>query len=396
MDMNKKAWRILLVDDDEDDYILVRDWLAKAGRGRFELQWAASAEQAFQSLEAEVVDAVLLDYDLGAHTGLDFARDFLQKGCQAPVIMFTGRGSYEVDLQAMSAGVFDFLRKGEVTPQLLERSIRYAIERKKTEEDLRRANEQLARSNDELEERVQKRTQELIRKNEALMAEIVQRRRIEQELAEVQRRLLDRVEGERLELAQELHDGPLQELYGAAYQLSEFKLRAEDQEAQAEIGTLQERLQQLIQSLRSMAGELRPPALAPFGLERAIRSHAEQFAQLHPSLQVKLELAPDEKALTEQVRLVLFRIYQVGLINVVRHAQASQVTIRFRLDKQQAVLEIEDNGCGFKVPKRWFTFARKGHLGLVGAAERAEAVGGRLEVVSERSKGTRLLVVVPR
>jgi nitrate/nitrite-specific signal transduction histidine kinase len=105
----------------------------------------------------------------------------------------------------------------------LESTIRYSIERKKTEETLRRVNEQLETVNEELEDRVRERTKELIRKNEAMMEEVIQRQRVEQELAEVQRRLLDRVEAERFELAQELHDGPIQELYGLTYQLSFLK-----------------------------------------------------------------------------------------------------------------------------------------------------------------------------
>ena len=387
--MEKHLWRILLVDDDEDDYILVREWLTRADRGRFELIWASSSGHALQTLERGSIDAVLVDYDLGVDTGLDFVRVMLAGGHHEPVIMLTGRGNYEVDLQAMNAGVSDFLGKNEADPQVLERSLRYAIERKKTEEALRRAN-------DELEERIQERTQELIRKNEALVAEIVQRQRVEQELAEVRRRLLDRVEGERLELSRDLHDGPMQELYGLIYQAASLESQVGDQEIQQELASFQENLHQVIGSLRVMAGELRPPTLAPFGLEISIREHAEEFSQVHPDLQVSLDLMPDEQSLAEPVRLALFRIYQAALNNVARHAQAQRVDIRFRFADDEIVLEIQDDGRGFELPERWITLAREGHLGLVGAAERAEAVGGKLDVESAPGKGTCLRVIVPR
>jgi signal transduction histidine kinase len=394
--MEIRPWQILLVEDDEDDYILVNEWLSRAGRGESRLYWAESTNQAFEILEKENIDAILVDYDLGASNGLDFVKLAIEKGCLAPIIMLTGRGDYEVDLRAMESGVSDFLGKGEVNPQLLERTIRYSIERKKTEETLRRVNEQLESVNEKLEDRVRERTKELIRKNEAMMEEVIHRQRVEIELAEVQRRLLDRVEAERLELAQELHDGPIQELYGLTYQLSFISSKVEQQEAQDEISSFQERLQKVIRSLRSTAGELRPPTLTPFGLEKAIRSHADEFLKEFPGLKVHLDLMPDEKTLPERMRLALFRIYQVAVTNVVRHAQASRVSIRLHLDDETVLLEITDDGCGFVVPERWISFAREGHLGLVGATERAEAIGGQLIVESEPAKGTRMKVVVPR
>jgi signal transduction histidine kinase len=105
---------------------------------------------------------------------------------------------------------------------------------------------------------------------------------------------------------------------------------------------------------------------------------------------------PDEQSLAEPVRLALFRIYQAALNNVARHAQAQRVDIRFRFADDEIVLEIQDDGRGFELPERWITLAREGHLGLVGAAERAEAVGGKLDVESAPGKGTCLRVIVPR
>jgi PAS domain S-box-containing protein len=91
------------------------------------------------------------------------------------------------------------------------------------------------------------------------------------------------------------------------------------------------------------------------------------------------------KTLPERLRLALFRIYQVALTNVIRHAQASRVDVRFHFDAERVVLEIQDDGRGFVLPGRWIEFAREGHLGLVGAAERAESVGWRSSL--GRAKG---------
>jgi signal transduction histidine kinase len=380
--------RILLVEDDEDDFILVRDWLSSGGNLRFELLWAASLPAALQVLAQSLPDVLLVDYDLGTHTGLEFMRAVSERGCQAPIIMLSGRGNYNVDLQAMNAGVADYLSKNEVTPQLLERTIRYALERQATIQALKESKEAL-------EARVVERTRELQQKNEALQAEIAQRLRTEDDLAEVRRRLLDRAESERLELARDLHDGPMQELYSLRFSLKSFTQKLEQPELREEAFGFQRKVQEVIQSLRAIAGDLRPPALAPFGLEKAIRSHAETHAWACPGLQVHLELAPDGQLLDETMRISLFRIYQVAFTNIIRHAKATQVIVRLRLDPASVLLEVEDNGQGFQVPGRLFDLAHAGHLGLLGAAERAEALGGWLEIRSRPGKGTLVRVTVP-
>jgi PAS domain S-box-containing protein len=229
-----------------------------------------------------------------------------------------------------------------------------------------------------------------------MVMDITERKQMEAELAEVQRRLMEGREAERLHLAQELHDGPLQDLIGISYRLAELAEGLPDEAGVGQMVAAQATLQQVLRMLRAISGELRPPALAPFGLEKAIRSHAEDFQRQHPELKIRFELMPDGQALPEQVRLALFRIYQQALNNVVRHAQASLVSIRFELDAQQTRLEIQDDGRGFEVPKRWIELVRRGHLGLVGIVERAEAIGGRLEVVSTPGEGSLVRVIVPR
>ena len=231
----------------------------------------------------------------------------------------------------------------------------------------------------------------------SMIEEITHRKQMEAELAEVQYRLMAGREQERMQLAQELHDVPLQDLYVILYQLNEFDEAIGDpvqynqlKEAQAE------GIRQVITTLRTICGELRSPTLSPFGLEGAIREHADQFQTKHPQMNIHLDLMPDDQMLSEEVRLNLFRIYQQGLNNVVRHSQASNVTVRFYYDEQKVVLEIEDDGQGFVVPQRWIGLARQGHLGLVGAAERAEMIGGTFRVISTPGKGTQVRVEVPR
>jgi PAS domain S-box-containing protein len=228
-----------------------------------------------------------------------------------------------------------------------------------------------------------------------IVENINDRKEIQDELQEVRRRLMDSLEMERLHLARDLHDGPVQDLYGVSFQLEDLRETLVKQNSTEKVDATQFLLRKVIRSLREICGELRPPALAPFGLEKAIRSHAEKFHQEYSQIDLNLDLTSDRQLLPEAVRLALFRIYQQMLVNVVRHANASQVWVRFKLQNDQAVLEIEDDGAGFEAPSRWIDLVREGHLGLAGAAERAEAIGGGLELKTSPGHGTLIRVWAP-
>jgi len=223
---------------------------------------------------------------------------------------------------------------------------------------------------------------------------ITERKRIEAEMAELKSRLHGNIERERLRLAQELHDGPMQELYSAIYQIEGLQDSVDDQHREI-LGVVIMDLQKIVQELRETATELRPPTIANFGLEKAIRSYTADFKEKYPDINIQLSLAVDYQHLPEDVRLVLFRIYQQALANVIRHAAADEVHVSFRFDAEEAQLEIIDNGKGFSVPENWLILTRGGHFGLAGAAERAQVLGGSFIVESEPGSGTTVRVVIP-
>jgi signal transduction histidine kinase len=158
---------------------------------------------------------------------------------------------------------------------------------------------------------------------------------------------------------------------------------------------LGEGLQTSIAELRRFCYELRPPSLVHFGLEQAIHSHAEIFTRKFPHLDLNLKLASDHQLLPESVRVAMFRIYQEALSNVVKHAKATRVQVSLWLDDREIVLEIQDDGIGFQLPEDWVILARQGHLGLVGMQERAEAIGGAVQVESAPGQGARIRVRIP-
>lgn len=153
--------RILLIDDDEEQFVIVQRYLKRAKAGTYEIEWVSSFEAALESASDDLHDLCLLDYQLGARTGIELLGELRAKGLTFPVILLTGQGSYELDLDAMGRGVSDFLDKNDLNPILLERSIRYTVEN-------HRARVALKRMNEELEERVRERTAELNKSNQEL------------------------------------------------------------------------------------------------------------------------------------------------------------------------------------------------------------------------------------
>jgi signal transduction histidine kinase len=216
---------------------------------------------------------------------------------------------------------------------------------------------------------------------------------LESELVEVQRVLMQAHEIDRVKLAQVLHDGPVQELYGLS-----FLLRALSDDCSPTVRTrieeFQTGLQNVVHQLMDVCGELRPPTLGPFGLVKTIQSHADNFQALHPELHIGVESTFDEN-LPENIRIAFFRIYQEALLNVLKHAHARHIIVRFGKEVEQVFLEIQDDGKGFQVPEDWVWMVHQGRLGIADSIERAFSIGARLQINSTPGLGTRLRVEIP-
>jgi PAS domain S-box-containing protein len=137
--------RVLLVDDDEDDFVITRDLISQIAGRNYQLDWVDNYPAALTAIDRREHDLYLLDYRLGAHTGLDLLRASHSRGVPPPMILLTGQGDKAIDLEAMKAGAADYLIKGQLTADQLDRAIRYAIERKRAEERLRRERDLISR-----------------------------------------------------------------------------------------------------------------------------------------------------------------------------------------------------------------------------------------------------------
>ena len=121
------AVSVLLVEDDEDDYLITKDMLHQQDRSSFHLDWSADYESALRAMRHDRHDIYIVDYRLGRHTGLELVREAFDSNGHPPVILLTGQSDSSIDLAASAAGVTDFMLKQELNPYSLERTIRYAI-----------------------------------------------------------------------------------------------------------------------------------------------------------------------------------------------------------------------------------------------------------------------------
>src|SRR3546814_9564720 len=130
----KQVIKILLVDDDEDEYVLTGELLRDIPQQHYEIVWASSYDQAVQKIQESKYDVYLIDYRLGHITGIDLITYIVALGDRTPFIILTGKGDVQIDMEAGRLGAADNLVKAEIDSSQLERSIRYAVQRAEASE----------------------------------------------------------------------------------------------------------------------------------------------------------------------------------------------------------------------------------------------------------------------
>ncbi len=215
-----------------------------------------------------------------------------------------------------------------------------------------------------------------------------------QGLARAHRQSLMEQDRQQRELAQSLHDGPVQQLLGVGYQLA--TLQGTERQSTA-AGAIRTEVLVAIDQLRDAIGILRPPGLLELGLAAALRDYVARMQRAAPDGRpcLLLRLAACEAHLPSEVSICLFRCVQEALRNALRHAQASLVVIGLRIEDEQVHLIVRDDGCGFKAPRYLSELAQANHFGLLGLAERVEWLGGVLEIQSRPGEGTLISVTLP-
>jgi signal transduction histidine kinase len=202
-------------------------------------------------------------------------------------------------------------------------------------------------------------------------------------------------EDERRRLARELHDETIQALIALNQrtQLSQIKL-SEDPDAMAALEEIQALTEETIQDLRRVVRDLRPLYLEDLGLVAALRMLAKETSESY-NIPVHFVDQGNERRLSPDTELALYRIAQEGFSNIQRHSHASKASLVLSYSSEAILLKISDDGCGFDVPESPAEFAPQGHFGLLGIHERTELMGAEFEIQSKPEEGTNLVITLP-
>ena len=207
-------------------------------------------------------------------------------------------------------------------------------------------------------------------------------------LQDAQRRLLTELEQERKHLAREIHDQVIQDLLSVNYRLEELETGEVVTPALgAELVDIRNTIRVLVDDLRHICGNLRPPTIDSLGLGAALQSYTHDWAN-RTGISVTLDLDTNLGRLPEAIELSIFRIVQEGLSNVRKHSQASTVQISLRHTSPRTLMvSIADNGQGLPDGFDLSTLSAKGHYGLLGISERVALLGGRLKLQNQAGGG---------
>jgi signal transduction histidine kinase len=217
-----------------------------------------------------------------------------------------------------------------------------------------------------------------------------------QSLQNAQRRLITDSEEERKALAREIHDQIIQDLLSTNYQLEEIESHQHSSDQlHSDLFQIRENIRSMIDELRNICGNLRPPTIDSLGLNAAIQSFAQDWSK-RSGVKIDLELDPLVGRFSEIVELSIYRIVQEGLNNIYKHASAKQAIIVLKRTSPRAIMiSIEDDGKGLNKNLALSNFSRDGHYGLMGIEERVKLLGGRLRIQNKDEGGMILQAEIP-
>lgn len=354
-----KRLRALIVEDAPDDLTLLLMALRRAGYAP-EHVCVCTREELEAALGSGGWDVVLSDYTLPEFSGLLALHQVREFDPDMPFIVISGNIGEDVAVAAMKAGAHDYLIKGNLT------RLGAAIERELREAEMRRA-----------------------------------RRRDEQELRDAKLRLqalsnrmLEVQEAERRHIARELHDEIGQALTAIKLNLEALQRRVGDDAARSLITEITTIAGEVLEQVRRLSLDLRPPQLDDLGLVPALHWLVKRHGH-DGGPHIELRAPDDLPRLDPQVETACFRVVQEALTNVLRHGAASEVHIELKLAEHHFKLSVRDDGRGFDPGAAQLRALQGGSLGLVGMDERVILAGGELDIASRPGAGTRVRAVFP-
>lgn len=381
--------RVLLVDDDRDDFVLARDILADIPGRHYTLDWIANYAAALDAICRAEHDVYLIDYRLGERDGLSLWREALARNSQGPMILLTGVGQLELDLEAMQIGAADYLEKSALDPVRLERSIRYACQKKRYEA--------------ELEQKVRERTRDLEQ-------EVTVRRRAEEAL-----RLADRRKDEFIAtLAHELRNPlvPIRNALGILHLAGGNPKLMEESVAvlERQVAIMVRLINDLLETSRIARGKVQL-ALEPLDLREVLTAALEVSGPLLDQAGVAYTVdVPTELPALQGDRVRLAQVFTNLLNNAAKYTErGGQAEVSVALEEGVVLVRVRDTGMGIPAAQlphvfdlfsqvNWTLDRAQGGLGIGLALVKnlVELHGGTVTAHSEGTgKGTEIVVRLP-
>jgi len=377
---NPQSLRVLIVEDSETDTLLLLHALQKGGF-QTEHKRVATAREMRGSLEEGRWDLILADHAMPNFSAPAALALVKRAGLDIPFIIVSGHIEEEMAVAAMQAGAHDYIMKDRlarlvpaVARELREAEVRRA--RKKSEEDLKRARE-------ELEMRVESRTADLQAANLKLQRGIEERKRLENELLEI-------AENERRRIGFDLHDDLGQKLAGVSLLAKgiEQRLTVECHRCAVDAQRLQLLIEEIVHHTHNLAREFASLDTRGNKLPGVLKELAANVERTFP-ISCTVSIRSDISELPQNTSTQLYKICQEAVSNAIKHGKASRVSIILAGSKNALNLTIKNNGLPFSQP------SPSSRLGLRIMNYRARTVGANLRVVPMKKKGTVVTCTLP-
>jgi len=398
--MSESEIRVLVIDDDEEDFIIFRDIMTEMDHRKYVMEWKESYEDGLAAIEQKRHDVYLVDYRLGAKTGLELIEEAIAKGHLGPFIILTGQNDLEVDTSAMQAGAADYLVKSTITALPLERSIRYSMQQAKNLREIKDLNIQL-------ENRVRERTYVL---EQAMIA--LEKSRAELSVALEREKEVNELKSRFVSMASHEFRTPLATILSSLALISRYAAAREHEKEKKHI----ERIKASVHGLADLLNDF----LSVSKLEEGkVQSSAEHFL----ITELVAEVIEDMQTVAKPGQVLNYKhlgtaevildkkIVRHVLLNLVSNAIKfspvnAEVFVNTRVANNEFTLRVEDSGMGISEEDQKHLFERffRGQnatniqgtgLGLNIVANYIKMLGGDITLRSALQNGSVFEVHLP-
>ncbi len=418
----KELISILLIDDDEEDYLITRDIVEDINHQAYTLDWVPTFQKGKETIKRREHDVYLIDYRLGIDNGLDLLREALKAGVEAPIILLTGLGDIEIDQKALSMGAADYLVKSELNPTRLERAIRYGIQQAENLKQIRLLNQELEKrvavrtealamaikgmekTNKELEEQIEvrKKTEEALRTSQQELAQALKK---EKELNEMKSRFVS--------MASHEFRTPLGTILSSINILEKYRAQGIHDKGERHFARVKSSVRNLngilndFLSVDKLEDGRIDPNPVEFDLSTLLEEVTEEIqASSKPGQKIRINQQGDCKEVVldpQFVRNILINL----LSNAVKYSGENTLIQLSALCTSDLIkLEIQDEGIGIPEHEQAHMFERffraknatniQGTgLGLHIVKRYVDLLEGEITFQSQEGKGTRFQVQIP-